>query len=73
MNASDFSIIRVSEELQTLVVDAVINVLFQNVAQGPVYGRIAALSRIFYARVTDCTVSIGIEMRALVPATHWTL
>ena len=52
-NALDFSIIRVDEELQTLVVQSVDNVLFQSVAQGFVNGGIAALGRFFYACVAD--------------------
>ena len=37
-NATDFTIIRVDEELYTLVVAAVDKVLFQSVAQGLVNG-----------------------------------
>ena len=69
-NATDFFVIRVDEELQTLVVTAVDNVLFQSVAQGLVNGGTAALSEFFYASVADCTVAVGIEMQAQVAATH---
>ena len=69
-NASDFFIIRVDEELQTLVVAAVDKVLFQCVAHGLVNGGTSALSRFFYGRIADCTVIIGIEIRAQVAATH---
>ena len=37
-NASDFFVIGVDEELQTLVVTAVANVLFKSVAQGLING-----------------------------------
>ena len=43
-NASDFFIIRVDEEFQTLVVAAIDNLLFQSVAQGLVNSGTAALS-----------------------------
>ena len=72
-NASDFFIIRADEEFQTLVVVAVDKVLFQSAAQGHVNGGSVALSRFPDARVTDCTVTIGIEMQTKVPATHSTL
>ena len=73
LNATDFFVIRVDEELQTLVVTFVDNVLFQSVAQGFVNGGTAALSGFFYVRVADCTVAVGVEMRAQVEATHATL
>ena len=44
-NASDFFIIRVGEELQTLVVSAGDKGQYQSVAQGLVNGGTAALSR----------------------------
>ena len=43
-NAWDFFVIGVDEELQTLVVTAVDNVLFKSVAQGLINGGTAALS-----------------------------
>ena len=52
-NASDFFIVGVDEELQTLVVTAVDNVLFQSVTQGLINGRTAALSGFLDARVAD--------------------
>ena len=71
-NATDFFVIRVDEELQTLIVTAVDSVLFQSVAQGLVNGETAALSGFFDARVADFTVAVGMEMRAQVAATHAT-
>ena len=50
-NASDFFIVGVDEELQTLVVTAVDNVLLQSLAQGLINGRTAALSGFLDARV----------------------
>ena len=52
-NASDFSIIRVDEELQTGAVAAVDYVLFQSVEQGHVNEGTTARSRFFYACVAD--------------------
>ena len=52
-NATDFFAIVVYEELQTLVVTAVDNVLFQSVAQGLVNRGSVALSGFSYARVAD--------------------
>ena len=43
-NASDFVVIGVDEELQTLVVTAVDNVLFKSIAQGLINGETIALS-----------------------------
>ena len=43
-NASDFFVIGVDEELQSLVVTAVDNVLFKGVAQDHINGGTAALS-----------------------------
>ena len=43
-NASDFFIVGVDEELQTLVVTAVDNVLLQSIAEGRINGGTAALS-----------------------------
>ena len=43
-NASDFLVIRVDEELETMVVAAVDNVLCQSVAQGLINRETAALS-----------------------------
>ena len=50
-NASDFFIVGVDEELQTLVVTAVDNVLLQSLAQGLINGGTAALSGFLDARV----------------------
>ena len=52
-NASDIFIVGVDEELQTLVVTAVDNVLLQSLADGLINGRAAALSKLFDARVAD--------------------
>ena len=52
-NASDFFVVGVDEELQTLVVTAVDNVLFENVAPGLVNGGTAALSGFLEERVAD--------------------
>ena len=43
-NATDFFVVGVDEELQTLVVTAVDNVLFKSFAQGLANGGTAALS-----------------------------
>ena len=43
-NASDFFIVGVDEELQTLVVTAVDNVLLQSLAEGLINGGTATLS-----------------------------
>ena len=69
-NASDFFVIGVDEELQSLVVTAVDNVLFKGVAQGHINGGTAALSGFLEARVADCTVAVGKEMRTQVAVTH---
>ena len=61
------------EELQTLVVTSVDNVLFQSVAQGLINGGTAALSRYLDARVADCTAAVTIEMQTQVAATNATL
>ena len=52
-NASDFFIVGVDEELQTLVVTAVDNVLLQSLAEGLLNGRTTALSEFLDARVAD--------------------
>ena len=52
-NESDFFVIAVDEELQTLVVTTVDNVLFESVAQGLINGGPAALSGFLEARVAD--------------------
>ena len=52
-NAPDFFVVRVDDELQTLAVTAVDNVLFESVAQGLVHGGTAALSGFLDARVAD--------------------
>ena len=43
-NASDFFIVEVDEELQTLVLTAVDNVLLQSIAEGLINGETEALS-----------------------------
>ena len=52
-NASDFFIVGVDEELQTLVVTAVDNVLLQINSEGLINGGTAALSGFFDARGAD--------------------
>ena len=66
-HTSYFFVIGLDEELQTPVVAV------ENVAQGLINRGIAALSLFLDARVADCTVTVGIEMRAQVSATHSTL
>ena len=61
------------EELQTLVVTAVDNVLFKSVAQGLINGGIATMSGFLEARVADCTVAVDKEMLTQVAVTHATL
>ena len=69
-NASDFFVVGVDEELKTLIVTAIDNVLFESVAQGLINGGTDALSGFLDARVADCTVAVGIEMRTQVAGTH---
>ena len=52
-NASDFFIVGVDEELQTLVITAVDNVLLQSMVEGLINGGTAALSGFPDARVAD--------------------
>ena len=52
-NASDFAVVGVDEELQTLVVTAVDNVLLKSVAQDLANGGTAALSGFLDARVAN--------------------
>ena len=52
-NASDFFIVGVDEELQTLVVIAVDNVLLKSIALGLINGGTAALSSFLDAPVAD--------------------
>ena len=52
-NASDFFVSGVDEELQTLVVIAVDNVLLNSIAQGLVNEETAALSLFFDTRGAD--------------------
>ena len=52
-NASDFFIVGLDEELQTLAVTAVDNVLLQSIAEGLINGGTAALSGFLDARVAD--------------------
>ena len=52
-NASDFFVVGVDDELQTLVVTAVDNVLFESVVEDLINGGTAALSGCLDARVAD--------------------
>ena len=52
-NASDFFVVGVDEELQTLVVTDGDNVLFGSVAEGLINGGTAALSGFLEARLAD--------------------
>ena len=61
-NAADFFVVGVDDELHTLVVTTVDNVLFESVAQVLINGRTAALSEFLEARVADLIVAVGVEM-----------
>ena len=52
-NASDFFVVGVDDELQTLVVTAVDNVIFESFAEGLINGGTAALSGFLEASVAD--------------------
>ena len=52
-NASYFFVVGVDDELQTLVITAVDNVLFESVVEGLINGGTATLSGFLDARVAD--------------------
>ena len=72
-NSSGIFVIGVYEELQTLIVTAVDNGAVPECRAWPYKPRNRRAEWFFYARVADCTVAVGIEMRAQVSATHSTL